>query len=356
MARDAKPFTLAERNNVIKGVMSKLELASKISCIAVVDKQGANSSSCAKNYFLVAAAYVSWGVLPIFWSYLSHVDPITVLYQRTVWSSVFLGILLLARGKLLSAFKSMASFRQLGTTSLSTCCLGLNWFSYVWAMKQNELFAAGLAYYLCPLLTMSGAALIFKERFTIRQKVAILLLIAGVSVPAISSGELPVLALVIATSWSAYTLLRRHFDRPALTAIWCEALTLAVVLSVLLPLLYGMSAVIPATTAPSDIALFITSGIVTAVPIVWLVNGMRTVPVKMVGLLQYLSPTLTLITSVLFFQAEPTSPQVLCILFIWSGLIVFFISELGLVKVFRPEGKSQQAFVRPPISIHSLRK
>jgi chloramphenicol-sensitive protein RarD len=283
------------------------------------------------SYALVISAYASWGLLPIFWALLSDVDPMTVLFQRTMWSALFLGCVLLARGKLLSACISALRPRQLLATCISTLCLGTNWYTYVWVLKHQEYFAASLAYYICPLLTLAGAAFVFHERLARRQVFAVALLASGVALPALVDGELPLLALVLAGSWSAYTLTRRYFERPSLQALFLETAMLTIVLSVLLPLTNGMAALVPTATTRIDLLLFVTSGVVTAIPILLLMEGMKVVPLKVVGILQYIAPTLTLLCSALYFEVEPSTTQLTSLAIIWSGLLAFFSGELHVL-------------------------
>jgi len=296
-------------------------------------------------YGFVLAAYASWGVLPIFWALLSTEDPVTVLFQRTMWSALLLGAVLLCRGEFISACRSLISWRQLRATCLSTLCLGLNWFLYVWAMKERQLFAASLAYYICPLFTMAGAALVFKERFSTRQKLALLFLISGVALPAIVGGALPVLAIFIAASWSAYTLTRRYYNRPALQALFVETLSLAGALIVLLPLCFEESALLPVHAGRALVGLFILSGVVTAVPILLMIEGMKLVPLGAVGMLQYLTPTLMFVCSRFYLGANTTPEQWAALGLVWVGLLVFFSEQLlriGSICVMQVTGLWQK--------------
>jgi chloramphenicol-sensitive protein RarD len=291
------------------------------------------------GYALVVSAYASWGILPIFWSLLSGIDPMTVLFQRTVWSAFFLGCVLLGRRELMAACLSVFNLKQLGATLVSTACLGINWFSYVWALKHREYFAASLAYYICPLLTLAAAAVVFGERITTRQRLSLVLLSTGVLLPVVVGGDMPALAVVIASSWSAYTLTRRYFNRPSLQALFLETLLLGGILSIALPLAVGASALVPPATSAWEHALFVTSGVITALPILLLVEGMKSIPLKAVGMLQYVAPTLTLACSVLYFGVEPSRIQLLSLASIWAGLAVFFSSELlALLTSYRLEG------------------
>jgi chloramphenicol-sensitive protein RarD len=276
------------------------------------------------GYGFVSGGYALVGILPIFWCLLAEIDSITVFFQRTVWSALLLGGVLLYRGELLSSVRSLVSWQQLGATCMSTFFLGSNWFLYVWAMKHKELFAASMAYYICPLMTMAGAALIFRERFSYQQKVAIAFIIAGVALPALVGGTLPVLAVLIAASWSGYILIRRYYERPALGGIFLETLLLALILSVLLPIFYDATLLLPADVDASQIGLFALSGVVTAVPMIMMIEGMKLIPLKAVGLIQYATPTLTLVTSVFYFGASTTPQQLMSLSLVWGGILVFF--------------------------------
>jgi chloramphenicol-sensitive protein RarD len=205
----------------------------------------------------------------------------------------------------------------------------MNWFLYVWAIKSRDLFAASMAYYICPLLTMAGATILFKERYSPRQKTALLFLLSGVALPAALGGAPPTLALLIAAFWSGYTLIRRFSTASALEALFAQTLSLTIALSIFLPLIYGAKALVPPHASGRELVLFVVSGCVTAAPIVLLMEGMKLVPLRAVGMLQYIAPTLTLVTSVCFLGVHVSGQQVVSLALIWMGLVVFFSHELG---------------------------
>jgi chloramphenicol-sensitive protein RarD len=196
-------------------------------------------------------------------------------------------------------------------------------------MKSGNLFAASLAYYICPLLTMAGAALVFKERFAKRQKFAIIFLAAGVVLPAVLERALPILALLIAASWSIYTLTRSYFNRPALHALFIETLLLAFALLVILPAVCETGVLWPAEADARLVGLFVLSGLVTTIPIMLLLEGMKIVPLRVVGILQYLAPTLTLAVSVFYSGATVTRGQLLSLALVWIGLALSFSAEIS---------------------------
>ncbi len=272
----------------------------------------------------VAGAYVAWGILPIFWNLLEKVNPVTVLAQRTVWSAFFLGLTLLIQGELLPALKKLISWKGLYSTSVSSFLLALNWFSYLWAMQQKEFFTASIAYYLSPLMTVAGAAYFFRESVTKMQLLSLVVIFVGVALPLFVHGTLPWMALVIGGTWSSYVLWRRTVGTAPLVGIFYDVFLLTILLFIYSALRGDLSLLFPRTDVWVPQLLFPFSGIVTAVPMVWLVIGIRSTPLSLIGILQYLAPTLTLCCSVAYFHQTPTPSQVVTLLLVWCGLTVYF--------------------------------
>lgn len=276
----------------------------------------------------VVGAYVAWGVLPVFWNVLVKVDPLTVLVQRTVWSAFFLGAVLLSQGELVSSLKRMLSAKYLYSTVVSSTLLALNWFSYLWVIQRGELFTASMAYYLCPLMTVAGAALFFGEKLKQAQLLSLVVILGGVSLPLFLNGTFPWMALVIGGTWSSYVIWRRYVGTAPLIGVFYDTFFLTVLLLAYSTLCGNFDLLLPHGESWTLQFLFPLSGIVTAVPMVWLVVGMRTTPLAFVGILQYLTPTLNLCCSLLYFGQTPTSLQVVTLVFVWVGLMVYFSPSL----------------------------
>ena len=286
------------------------------------------------GYLMVVAAYTFWGLLPIFWAQLSEVSALTVLFQRTLWSAVFLALVLGWRGELGEVFKLIRSRRYSGRLLLSTSLLAVNWFSYLLAIQRGELFAAGLAYYLCPILTILAAALILRESLAPSQWLAVAIFMVAVVGLAVMEGMVPWMALIIGGSWSAYTLLQRGSEIPSLQALFCQTALLSLISLVAAPFAFGMESLWPAETSIGTAGLFVLAGFVTASPILVLMQGMKRVPFKVVGVLQYSVPTLTLACSILYFERHLTEIQLLTVALIWAGILTFFLGgkAFGLAR------------------------
>jgi chloramphenicol-sensitive protein RarD len=236
-------------------------------------------------------------------------------------------VLLCAQGKFVAALKSLFSLQYFYRLLASALCLSINWLSYVIALTNGEFVAASLAYYLCPLLTIFGATVLFRETLTRGQICAVLLMLGGVVLPVLVTGNVAWMAIIIASSWSCYTLVRRHSKLGTFEGLFLETLLLSFVLAATLPLMRGSSILFPTEALSSDYLLLLLSGLITAAPIVALVSGMKYIPVKTVGALQYIAPTLMLLCSVAWAGKWPTHTEAVGMIFIWCGVAVFFLGD-----------------------------
>jgi len=281
-----------------------------------------------KDYVLVTGAYVVWGVLPIFWSMLAGVESITVLYQRTLWSAIFLGIWLLSRGKLRVTCALLTTARVVKATILSSFFLATNWLSYLYALENREYLAASTAYYICPIMSVIVSALFMRERVTTAQKAALLLMLLGAILPAYLDGTVPWLAFVIGGSWCGYAAVRKWFAVSTVEGLFLETVILGALMTVAFPFAVGADGFVGSDTSLVRLMLFIFAGLATALPIVALVEGMRSVPFAAIGVLQYLVPSVMLAVSILYFQVPPNFAQCVGLGVIWLGILTYLLGSL----------------------------
>lgn len=293
-----------------------------------------------KNLLFVIAAYVSWGILPIFWGLFAGVYGFTLVYQRTLWSFLLLGLLLLIKGELLQTLRNGFRKANLKANVLAAIFLGLNWTLYIYALLQKELIAASMAYYLCPIMSVVSGAVLMKEKLAANQLLALFVLILGAALPGLIAGNVPWLALVIAAAWCAYTVTHKIYRTPAVEGLFIETALLTLALTIALPLSAGAESLGFESKLSLETMLFPITGLITALPILVLVKGMETVPLRLIGILQYTSSTLTVIVSALYFGIYPTQQQYISLALIWLGIAIFFSKEIAS-KVGRNFGSSR---------------
>lgn len=275
------------------------------------------------SYALVIGAFVSWGLLPIFWRSLSHADPLVVLLARILVSMLLLLSMLAYRGQLAQLRSLLRNLGTIVSLALSSLFLMLNWFSYLWAINTNQVLASSIAYFISPILTVLLGLLFSGERLRREQWPAAALVVAGVAARAVLLGAIPWLALLIGGSFSAYLLVRKKSGMSSHQGLFCELVAMSI--PALALGLHQEPQLISSLlhTRHAEQLLLFASGIVTVLPMYCFLRGAEHLPMKVVGPLQYLAPTLMLLLAAFVFGEPLTRADALSLPLIWLGVVLF---------------------------------
>jgi chloramphenicol-sensitive protein RarD len=283
--------------------------------------------------FYSLGAYTLWGLFPLYLRMVRDVVPLEFLAHRMVWSVLFVFAILAARRQwawLPSAFRSPAI---LGGFAASAAVLSFNWFVFVWAANVGRVVDASLGYFINPLLTVALGAVFLKERLRSAQVVAVGLAFLGVLWLVIQAGQVPWIGLALAASFGTYGLLRKTAALGALEGLALETLLLSPFAAGYLVWLaaHGRSRFVGGGLGIR--ALVLLAGPLTTVPLLLFAAGARRIPLSLVGLLQYIGPTLQLATGVVVFHEPFGGTKIIGYALIWLGFA--FVSVDGLWRSVR---------------------
>jgi chloramphenicol-sensitive protein RarD len=268
------------------------------------------------------AAYGLWGLLPLFFRLLHHVDPVEIVTQRILWSLLLiLGILALRRG-LAGFVATLRDARLVGPLAVSAVLIAINWLTYVWAVNQGHVVGASLGYFLNPLVNVMLGVVVLKERLRRPQMLAIGVAAAGVAILAASALTTLWISLSLAFSFAFYALVRKLTPVAPLAGLGAET-TLLTPFAVAYLLWEAGHGGIGFGQDVQTSALLILAGAVTTVPLLLFAVAAQRLSMATLGLLQYLAPTLQFLTAVLLFGESLSFGQMLSFGLIWIGLIVF---------------------------------
>jgi chloramphenicol-sensitive protein RarD len=270
-----------------------------------------------------ALAFLCWGLFPLYFHAIDEVPPLQILAHRMVWSLLFLVVVLTVRRqwgwlglarkpKVLMSFIASAFF------------LSANWGIYIWAVNSGHVIESSLGYFINPLVNIMFGYVLLKERLRPGQWGAIALAALGVAWLTWQAGTLPWIALLLASTFGIYGLLRKTAALGALEGLSFETMVLfplALVYVVWLTL-HGQNAFL---NTNSDITrvLLVAAGPITAIPLLLFAAGARQIPLSVLGLLQYLSPTLQFLLGVWLFHEHFDAGKLLGFALIWAALALF---------------------------------
>jgi len=286
------------------------------------DREQARGMAC------MVAVYLVWGVLPAYWKLLGGVPPFAVMAHRTLWAFVFLLAALATFYKPKHLFAPLADRRVFSLHLLASLSLAVQWTAYLIAVSSGRLIELSMGYYLYPLVVTFLGWAILKEKLNRAKIFSLALAGAGVAVTIVSYGRLPVLALVLAGSFSVYSLVKKKIKVNSLNSIFYEILFLLPFALTYIAwfgmrgrgFFYGSS--------PESAALLIGGGVLTAATLLLFAAGARRIPIFAVGLLQYISPTIVLLLGVLVYGENFGPTQWVSFALIWFGVLVYVRYQL----------------------------
>lgn len=274
------------------------------------------------GYLSAVAAYVMWGLFPLYWRQLRAANAVEILAHRIVWSLVFvLGVIAALR-----AWRRLGGLlrpRTLAPISLAAVLIAINWGTYIYGVNAARVVETSLGYFIGPLVSVLLGVFVLRERLTAVQWVAVGIGGLAVGVLTVDYGHVPWVALVLAISFGLYGLVKKRLQAPAADGLALESGFLALPAAGYLVVLAATGESTFSSVSGWHTALLIASGVVTAVPLLAFAGAVNRIPLTAVGLLQYLAPILQLACGVLILD-EPMPPvRLFGFSLVWLALAIF---------------------------------
>jgi len=278
------------------------------------------------------AAYVAWGISPIYFKLMQSVDALDILSHRIVWTGIILLVLISVMRQWQRLRSILSDLRVASILLITAILIGANWLIFVYAIQTERIAETSLGYYINPLLSLLLARLVLKEHLRRPQLIAIGLGILAVANEVYRLGSMPWIALALATTFAVYGLLRKQLGVGGVSGLFIEV-------GWLTPLALGW-AIHGTWTGQSmfmqgDIGLdlmFIMAGVVTAFPLVLFSSAVIRIPLSTISFYQYIAPTLSLILAVLIYT-EPFEPaRWLTFGLIFTAVGAFMANEYQMMK------------------------
>ncbi len=285
-----------------------------------------------RGFAYALGCFLIWGLFPIYWYPInqSAMPAEQILAQRVAWSAACTLVLIFAyrqQGVVWAAFRQP---KLLGVYALSSLLIAVNWLVYLWAIVHHRVVDASLGYFINPLFNVFLGWLIFKERMSPLQKWAIALASLGVLWLAMMSGQIPWIALLLAGSFGLYAAIRKLAPMGALAGLTLETWLLC-------PFALGYlwwcgvsGSLIFSELNALQMSVLVGSGVATTVPLLLFNGAAKRISMSLLGMLQYVGPTLQMLCGLLIFGEKMDVNRLIGYGWVWLGVAVF------LYGIWRP--------------------
>ncbi len=281
-----------------------------------------------RGAFAAALCYFLWGLVPLYWKQLAGVDPVELVAHRQVWSLVLLLVVVAMQGGFAAVRAALNTRRAFVINGLSALLLTGNWLVYVWGVNTGHVVETSLGYFLVPLVNVAAGRFVLHEHLRRAQWWAIALAATGVVWMIVQLGRPPWIALIVACTWGGYSLMRKQSPLPAVTGLTVETLLLAPSAIAFLLWRHYIGAGALGTVDFRTHVLVLSSGVITAVPLLLFAYGARRIQLSTLGLLQYLAPSVQLALGVWLYHEPFSRERATSFAFIWAALALYSVDNL----------------------------
>ena len=276
-----------------------------------------------QGFGFALAAYLLWGLLPVYMKAMAHISPAEIIAHRVLWSVPIAGAVLIALGRTSDLVVAIRSPRMLGMAAVTATLVSINWGIYVWAIGAGHTLDAALGYYINPLFSILVGAVLLRERLSGAQWLAIALAAIAVVVLTYATGRLPLTSLCLTLSWGAYAFFKKMLPIGPNQGFMLEVLLIS-------PFALGYIIWLAVQReghflmgVTYDTAILLGCGLVTAVPLMLYANGAKLLKLSTIAIMQYIAPTMVFLTAVFVFHEPFGTARMIAFPLIWLALLIY---------------------------------
>lgn len=290
---------------------------------------GQSMQSRRAGNMLAAFSFVLWGILPLYYQFLPQANINELLALRLIFSvPVMLLVILLLKRPLPNVTELLADKKSFFMCGVAGCIMSVSWYAFTWAITHGEVLAASLGYFINPLFAIALGMFFLREKLTKAQVIAVVLAILGIAYQVWQYGELPWLSLLMGSFFAIYGLTKKYIRYDALTSVTIEAAILTPFAVIYMLWLYFSGDSVSLTSGTTTFLLYVGSAPVTVAPLIFFALALNRTSLTMVGLMQYIEPTLQFLLAVFLFGEVFDHTKAISFSLIWAGLIFCTLEAL----------------------------
>ena len=288
-----------------------------------------------KGFLAGLVAYTLWGIFPIYWKFLKHVNSFEIVFHRILWSFLFLIIILIFSNQLKDTFSYLKNKIVLKYFFLSSMMIASNWFLYIWAVNSDKILETSLGYYMAPIFNVIFARILLKERMTRGKTLAFLLVVLGIINMMLGLNHLPWISITLAITFSYYGFLRKKAALGSIQGLFIETFIMGIpsVIYIVYLLATHKSSFL-SVNFTTDI-LLIMAGPTTAIPLITFAFAARNLQFITLGIMQYIAPTIAFFIGTFIYKEPFNLKYMITFIFIWLAIIVYMIDSYTLINQYK---------------------
>ncbi len=279
------------------------------------------------------AAYAIWGLVPAYYKFIAHIPVTEMVAHRAIWTAVIGILVLVAFRRLPRLFSIFGQPRMIGMLFLSGACISSNWLVFLWAITHDKILEASMGYFINPLLSVMLGVVLLRERLRPGQIAAIGMAATGVGYLMLQYGSVPWITIFLPCTFAMYGFIRKHTPVDSLSGLTVETMFMLPVALAYVSWLAGRGESHFGPGAGIDSAYLFGVGFITLIPLTMFAAAARRVRLATMGVLQYISPTLTFMLGVFVYHEPFDQAKMVSFCCIWLSLFIYTLEGVRFSRV-----------------------
>lgn len=274
------------------------------------------------------AAYLLWGFLPLLFNLMRHVGATTLVADRTLWSMLVVGIIMIAGGRTAEVRAILRDGTAVRSMALAAFVLAGNWLIYVYAVETTQVLEASFGYFINPLVNVAMGVVLLGERLTRWQTIAVAIATVAIGIQSVGLGSVPYIALSLAITFALYGYLRKTANASSVAGLFIETLVLSPVALAYLLFTFAMEGGVGVHADPYTLFLLMLTGPATALPLLLFAFAVQRLRLTTIGMLQYIAPSIQFVLAIAMFGEHLNGVRLLSFGLIWLSLLVYTVESV----------------------------
>ena len=284
-----------------------------------------NNKDFNKGLLFTAAGSFWWGFIGvIYFKYISFVGHIEVVIHRCIWTTITLILTSMIFSKLNKLKNIFLDKKKLLLLLLSGILIFVNWSIWIYAVSIDKIIDASFGYFIMPIISVFLGFIFFKESFTLKGKISILIVVFSILFLVFSDyNSIPWIGLIVAISWSFYNLIRKQINVDTDTGLLIESLF------ILPAVLIGFYFIVQNNVNDFDISnpklmfILMLAGPMTVIPLFLYVRGVELCGLGPTGMIFYITPTLQFLLGYFIYNEQFSPQKLISFILIWIAVFIY---------------------------------
>ena len=299
-----------------------------------------------KSLIAILICYFSWGFFPIYFKLLKSIDSYEVLAMRVLCSFIFMILFVFLAKNTNNIFKEIKelwqSKKNFSLLVIASFLITANWLTYIIAVNTNHVLEASFGYYLNPIVTIILAVIFLKEKLTRVQTIACICVGISLLYLFISLGSLPWISILLALTFGLYSLCKKKIILSPKASLLIETAIVSPIAIIYMLYLGSSNNITFYNSDTTTLIALLLSGAITAIPLLLFARGAIDIPLYILGILQYLPPTIQFFIGIFVYGEELNVEKLISFSIIWVAVAVFCYSAVTSMKKQNLASKSHQ--------------